>query len=382
MRIAFLGCGYVSNMYRLTMEKYPELELSGVFDVERSRAETMARLTKSKVYSSFDDLLNDDSVELVLNLTNPAEHFETTKALLHTGKHVYTEKPIALHLSEAQELVALAEEKSLLLSSAPCTLHNPVAQTLWQALNDNVAGKVRLIYAAMDDGMVHRAPTAKWINEAGVAWPAIDEFETGCTIEHAGYVLTWLCAMFGPAESLTAFSDIIQPDKVPGIDIHPAPDFSVATIKFRSGVILRMTNGIYAEHDHQLMLFGDDGVLGIDDPRNDRAKVKLRRYHTIRRKRFLSPFATRLPLLGGSEKIASYRGSQTRDFCRSIVDMVEAIKTGRPPYMTAAFALHITELTLACHFATHPSGKDLGYQKMPYIPVTDFEPMHPLSWAD
>jgi predicted dehydrogenase len=378
MRIAFLGCGYVSNMYRLTMEKYPQLELNGVFDLERSRAETMARLTNSKVYASFNELLNDD-VELVLNLTNPTEHYETTKALLNSGKHVFSEKPIALNLSKAQELVALAERKSLLLSSAPCTLHNPVAQTLWHALNNNVVGNVRLVYAAMDDGMVNRAPTAKWINEAGVAWPTIDEFETGCTIEHAGYVLTWLCAMFGPAEQLTAFSDIIQPDKISGIAIKPAPDFSVATIKFRSGVIARMTNGIYAEHDHQLQLFGDDGVLSIEDPRNDRAKIKLRRYHTIRRKRFLSPLAKHLPLLGGSEKIASYRGSQTRDFCRSIVDMVEAIETERSPYMTAAFALHVTELTLACHFATHPTGKESDYIKMPYFPVTDFKPMQPLS---
>jgi predicted dehydrogenase len=361
------------------MEKYPQLELSGVFDVERSRAETMASLTNSKVYASFNDLLNDVSVDLVLNLTNPAEHYETTKSLLNAGKHVYSEKPIALRLDHAQELVALAEEKSLLLGSAPCTLHNPVAQTLWQALNDDIVGKVRLVYAAMDDGMVSRAPTAKWINEAGVAWPSIDEFETGCTIEHAGYVLTWLCAMFGPVEQLTAFSEIIQPDKVPGIDIHPAPDFSVTTIKFRSGVVARMTNGIYAEHDHQLQLFGDDGVLSIEDPRNDRAKIKLRRYHTIRRKRFLSPRAKLLPILGGSEKIAAYRGSQTRDFCRSIVNMVEAAETGKQPYMTAAFSLHITELTLACHYATHPSGKELGYNKMPYIPVTDFKPMKPLS---
>lgn len=49
MKLAFLGCGYVVNMYRLTMGMHPELELVAVADAERSRAENMARLTGARV---------------------------------------------------------------------------------------------------------------------------------------------------------------------------------------------------------------------------------------------------------------------------------------------------------------------------------------------
>ena len=182
MRVAFLGCGYVANMYRLTLPAHPELELAGVYDTERSRAEGMARLTGARAYPDLDALLADASVKLVLNLTNPRAHYETTRALLEAGKHVYTEKPLAMRLDEAKALVALAEAKGLQLSSAPCTLLNPVAQTLWRTLRSGAIGPVRLVYAEMEDGMVPRAPVAKWINEAGVAWPAVDEFETGCTV--------------------------------------------------------------------------------------------------------------------------------------------------------------------------------------------------------
>ena len=378
MKIAILGCGYVANMYRLTLAMHPELVLSGVFDIERSRSETFARLTGVPAYPSFDALLEDKSTGIVLNLTNPAAHFETTKALLEAGKHVYTEKPLAMKFPEAQALVELAEARNLLLVSAPCTLLNPVAQTLWQAVRDEIIGSTRLVYAEMEDGMVPRAPYAKWINEAGTAWPAMDEFETGCTVEHAGYVLTWLCAMFGPAETVTAHSEILLPDKIEGVRLRPAPDFSVATIRFTSGVVARMTNGIYATHDHRLRLFGDDGVVTVDDPRSDTSPIRVQRYHELRRKRFLSPRARRLPLRGGREKIVHYRGSQTRDFCRAIADMAAAIKEGRPPYMDARFALHVTELTLAAHHSGRSDAVGVDIGAMPYSPVTSFDRMEPL----
>jgi len=379
MRVAILGCGYVANMYRLTFPADSGLEIAGVFDRERARASSMARLTGAIEYASFEALL-DDNVDLVLNLTNPRSHHETTRALLESGKHVFSEKPLTTRLDDARELVDLAERRGLLLSSAPCTLLNPVAQTVWRRLRENAVGPVRLVYAEMEDGMVPRAPTAKWINEAGVGWPVIDEFESGCTMEHAGYVLSWLCAFFGPAESLTAYSDILQPDKIPGLDIAQAPDFSVACIKFRSGVVARMTNGIYATHDHRMTFFGDDGILSVNDPRNDTSAIRERLYYTLRRRRTLGP-ARKIRLLGERERIATYRGSQSRDFWRAVVDMAHAIEEGRPAYLSARLALHVTELTLACQ-----SGGALGgVTGMPnsglYIPETDFEPMEPLSWA-
>ena len=388
MRLAFLGCGYVANMYRLTLPMHPELRLVGVCDRERARAENMARLTGARVYPDLDALLGDGEVDLVVNLTNPHAHAETTRAALEAGKHVYTEKPVAMDLPSAEALADLANARGLMLCSAPCTLMNPVAQTLWRALREERAGQVRLVYAEMEDGMVHRAPTAKWINEAGTAWPAADEFEVGCTVEHAGYVLSWLCAMFGPVERMTAHSEILVEQKMPDRWLAPAPDLSVATLVFASGTVARLTNGLYAEHDHRLRVFGDDGVLTVEDPRNDRSAVTLRRYHTIRRRRFLSPRARKLKLLGGRERIPGYRGSQTRDFCRVLADMAAAARAGRAPYMDARFALHITEVTLACHFATHPTGAAEGvgapgdgFGPMPYHPKSRFAPLAPLPMA-
>jgi predicted dehydrogenase len=376
MPIAMLGCGYVANMYRLTLGGHQGLRLAGVFDRERARSETMARLTGAPAYPSFDALLVDDSVPLVLNLTNPHAHYETTRALLEAGKHVYTEKPLAMRLDEARLLVELAERRGLFLAGAPTTLLNPVAQTVWRALRENAIGTVRLVYAEMEDGMVGRAPVAKWINEGGVAWPAVDEFQTGCTVEHAGYVLSWLCAFFGPAECVTAYSDLVDPEKRADVALRPAPDFSVACVKFRSGVIARITNGLYADHDHRLVFWGDEGAIEVADPRSDRSAVTLRRYRTVRRRRYLSR-GRRLRLIGGRERIAAYRGSQSRDFCRAVAEMAAAIRSGRAPYLGGRFALHVTELTLKAHEGTAATGDSGGTHRL----HSDFPPMEPLAWA-
>ncbi|MEJ1472107.1 MAG: Gfo/Idh/MocA family oxidoreductase [Candidatus Sedimenticola sp. (ex Thyasira tokunagai)] len=377
MKLAILGCGYVAYMYRLTLPMHPELELVGVADTERSRAENMARITNTKCYENLEAILDDQSVDLVLNLTTPQSHYVTTRACLQAGKHVYSEKPLAMTLEDAMSLVALSEQKNLMLSSAPCTLMNGVAQSLWKELKNNSIGRVRLVYAEMEDGMVTRAPVKTWINEAGTAWPYVNEFETGCTVEHAGYVMSWLVAFFGPAISVTAYSDTLVEDKVTGQLINDTDDFSVACIKFQSGVVARMTNGIYAEHDHRLRFFGDEGAISVDDPRSDDSRIKIQRYHTIRRRRFLSPWYRKLSIESSysGEKITKYRGSQTRDFCRVISDMAQALKENRAPYIGARFSLHVTELTLACHFS-----RDLAKQgKMPYLMTSSFEPMEHLS---
>jgi len=118
----------------------------------------------------------------------------------------------------------------------------------------------------MDDGMVFRMPYRTWASAAGAPWPAKDEFEVGCTFEHAGYYLTWFPAFFGPARLVTAFSACLVPDKKTDVSLErKAADFSVACITFESGVVVRLTCSIIAPHDHTLRIIGDRGVLGTHD---------------------------------------------------------------------------------------------------------------------
>lgn len=372
--IAIVGCGFVADYYINSLSLHPELKLVGVMDRNSSRASSFAAYHSiPHIYGSLDELLEDSNVDIVLNLTNPSSHYSVSKACLEALKHVYSEKPLAMEMSQAEELVNLAEQRGLYLSSAPCSLLSETAQTVWKALRENQIGKVRLVYAEMDDGLVHQMPYKKWLSKSGIPWPYKDEFEVGCTLEHAGYYVTWLTAFFGRAETVSAFSSCLIPDKqteVP-LDIN-APDFSVACIKFASGVVARLTCSIVAPHDHSLRIIGDQGILGIHDCWYYGAPVYIRRSINIGRKRLEGVWKQRYPLVKKAPRMG-YKGAQQMDFCRGVAEMASAITQARDCRLSARFSLHNNEIVLAIQ-----NSLETG---CPYKITSSFEPIEPMPWA-
>ena len=374
MKIAIIGCGFVADYYLSTLPFHPQLELAGVTDIDQERLRQFASFYSVPTYSSTEELLADPAVDIVLNLTNPRNHYEVSKACLEAGKHVYSEKPLAMTIPEAKELVAFAEAKGLYISSAPCSLLGETAQTVWKALREQVVGKVRLVYAEMDDGLVHKMPYQQWLSASGKPWPYKDEFEVGCTLEHAGYYINWLTAFFGPAVSVTAFSACLVVDKQTDVALEPddTPDFSVACIKFQSGLVARLTCSIVAPHDHELKIIGDNGILSIHDCWNYGDSVYIQRLMQIRRKVFMNPIRKKIPLVKKPLKLKT-RGAQQMDFCRGVAEMAAAITEKRPSRMAADISLHNNELAIAIQ-DTLETG---GYYEM----TTSFIPVVPMDWA-
>lgn len=378
MRIAIVGCGYVANFYIRTLPLYPELQLLGVMDRDDRRAKKFSDFFAIPQYRSIDEILNDPRVESVVNLTNPASHFEISKACLEAGKHVYSEKPLALSFSEAKQLVDLAERKGLLLASAPSRILAETAQTMWKALRENVIGDPYLTYAEMDDGLVHRMPYRKWVNELGTAWPYQNEFETGCTLEHAGYVVSLLTAFFGPVQTVTAFSSLRIPEKLPDVATkNDAPDFSVACLKFMSGMVARLTCSIIAPPDHSIRIFGSNGILCTDDIWKPRAPVYVKRSIKIKRSTVSLPWKSNYPMVGPPTTLARAQirqlGGKKVDYCLGIAEMANAIHNSRPCRLSSQYCLHHDEIVLAIHNAMETGTH--------YNVTTTFEPMEPMPWA-
>lgn len=374
MNLAIVGCGFVADYYLTSLPCHPELKLLGVTDIVSERADNFANFHNVPKYDSFESLIADTRVEMVLNLTNPRSHYEVSKAALIAGKHVYSEKPLAMNLPQAKELVELAEERNLHIASAPCSLLGESAQTIWKALREKVVGQVRVVYAEMDDGLVHLMPYQRWQSLSGIPWPSKDEFEVGCTLEHAGYYLAWLVAYFGPARSVTSFASIQVPDKLTAEPLNmESPDLSVACIQFESGVVARLTCTILAPHDHTLRIVGDKGVLYTEDSWLYKSKVYSRKMMKIRRRVFLSPLKKRYPLAKAPYPDAKTKGSQSMDFARGPAEVAESIRLGRACRLSNEYSLHVNELALAIHNAK----ENPGLYKM----TTSFEPIEPMSWA-
>lgn len=374
MNIAIIGCGFVADYYIDTLANYPWLKLLGVMDRNKERAVKFSKFYSVPMYNSLDEVLADSRVKIVLNLTNPRSHFEVSKACLEAGKHVYSEKPLAMSFADAQELVNLATERGLYLSSAPCSLLGETAQTIWKALREEVIGQVRLVYAEMDDGLVHRMPYRKWFSASGTPWPYKDEFEVGCTLEHGGYYLAWFPAFFGPAQTVTAFSSCLIPDKETDEPLEvTAPDFSVACIKFASGVVTRLTCSNIAPHDHSLRIIGDEGILHIRDCWDYKSPIKITRRYNIRRRTILTPWGQKYPLVKQKTSKYTVKGSQQMDFCRGVAELAGAILERRSCRLSMQYSLHVNELVLAIQNALETGA--------PYIMKSSFDEIAPLPWA-
>lgn len=380
---AIIGCGYVADFYLATLANHDRLELVGAWDHDPARLKAFTTYHGLHAYGSLQEVLADERVQLIANLTNPRSHFAVSKAALEAGKHVYSEKPLATELADAEALVELAEAKGLLIASAPCSVLSETAQTVWKALREGRIGTPRLIYAELDDGNVAAMDYAKWISDSGAPWPAKDEFEVGCTLEHAGYWLTWLTAFFGPVARMTSFAAVALPVK-PGLDLDPADtnDYASAHFEFASGPVARLTCSVYAAHDHRLRIFGDEGTLFVDKVWDYGATVRATRRNrwTSRAEKYpqlaslvgLGPKA--IPLVRKPPFTVKSRGTRNRmDFCRGIADLAEALSSGTPPKLTARWSLHVNELVLAMQ-------KPAQYGAVREIKST-FEGFQPMPWA-
>ena len=390
---AILGCGYVAEFYGATLGNAPEVRACGAYDINPTALAGYLKVFPGRAYETFDALLRDSEVEMVLNLTNPRVHFETTQRCLLAGKHVYSEKPLGMTLSEATALSTLAHERGLQLASAPCSVLSDTAQTLCKAVRDGVIGRIRLVYANFDDGMIApRMSPWNWTNRTGAHWPAKDEFEVGCTYEHAGYVLTWLAALFGPARTVSSFASCQIPDK--GIPVDSmAPDFTVGCIGYDNGIVARVTCGLVAPHDKSLTLIGDNGILSVTNVREDTGPVWLQRYsesgwrgrlvrYGNQLKRRLEHQLTgvpwpagdwnwrqRLPLIStGKRQFVS--ASKPVDFSRGPQDLAQAIRDSRPSRLGSELGVHIVELVEALqHPERRSEGATLRTQFAPILPL-------------
>lgn len=367
--VAIIGCGFVADLYLRSFALYPDVKICGVFDRNPNRLTQFCTYWNLRAEPTQEALFASlPKGALILNLTNPGDHFTVSQACLGAGFHVFSEKPLTLTMHEASTLYAQAHMNGLHFATAPSSVLGEAAQTLGHALRKGSAGMPKLIYAELDDGFISQAPYKSWKSESGAAWPYADEFATGCTLEHAGYYLSWLIAWFGPVKSVTSASASLG-------DAYAdmAPDFSTATVFFTSGMVARLTTSIVASHNHKIQIFGDKGVLSMKRAWDNGAPVRFHRRFTLRRKLVEHPFGKRLRLHGPTHPKVKRFGAAAMNFALGPVEMLEALEAGDIPRLSGDYALHLNEVTLAVANGGHTGGT----QEM----ATTCTVMEPMPWA-
>ncbi|MGQ9681927.1 MAG: Gfo/Idh/MocA family protein [Anaerolineae bacterium] len=350
LRVAIVGCGNIAGRYAETLKAYPQVRVLGAYDLITERAEAMVAQHGGRVYQTLDDVLADSEVEVVVNLTIHHAHAEVISRCLNAGKHVYSEKPLALTYSEARGLVDLAAAKGLRLSCAPMTFMGEAQQTAWKVIREGRLGKVRLVYAEVNHGRIE-------------SWHPNPEpfYKVGVLFDVGVYPLTLVTTFFGPARRVTAFGTVLYPDRVTkeGRPFHiDTPDCVLAAIELADGTIVRLTANFYVRSTLQrgLEFHGDLGSLHLGCFQSFNAAVQFARFGE------------------GFEPVPYVRPPfEGIDWGRGPAEMADAMAAGRRQRTTGAQAAHIVEILEAITTSFH--------EGRPVDVSSTFEPPAPMEWA-
>ena len=349
MRVALVGAGVIADRYAECISAEPRLVFAGATDLLPERAARLAELHGGTAYATLDELLADDAVDLVVNLTAPRVHAEVTAACLEAGKHVHTEKPVALDGGDAHRLAELAAARGVRLGCAPATLLGEAQQTAWKLVREGGLGEVRAVYAEANWGRIETwHPTPEGLYESGPA------FDVGI------YPLTIVTGIFGPVRRVTGYATTLLPERVrkDGVPFTlTTPDFYVAALEL-DDVVVRLTATFWVGPGKQrgLELHGGEASLWLPDW----AGFDSRLQRTSDGERY-----EEVPLLR-----EPYRGT---DWARALVDLADAVAEGRPHRMGAAHAAHVVDVLNAVDASRRDGG--------PVEVRSEFPPPAPLDWA-
>ena len=349
LSVAIAGCGDISRPYAQTIQAYDYLQLRGFWNRTPAKAETLAQDFGGQVYPSLEALLEDPQVEVVVNLTTQKVHADIVRRCLQAGKHVHSEKPLAMTWQEAAELANLAKEKGLRLSVCPVTFMGEAQQTLLNALRQGLAGKIRVIYAEVN---WHRLET----------WHPNPEpfYAVGAHYDVAVYPLSIITAFLGPAVRVQSIGKMLLPERCMP-DGRPftitTPDFNLALIELASGALIRLTSNFYVSwetNQRGIEFHGDAGSLYLSSWERFDSKIEYAP--------FGEPYQP-LPCLR-----SPYPGIE---WGRALAELFAALQAGRPHRPSADLAVHTLEILNAIDHSVL-SGK-------PVELVTSFDPIEPID---
>lgn len=136
--VGVIGAGVISSHYLENLTRFPDLNVVAIADLDQERARARARHFGLR-HLLVHELLAHDDIEIVLNLTVPAAHFDVSARILASGKHVWSEKPLAISRREARLLLDKAGRRGLRVACAPDTFLGGALQTAQRAV---LAGRI------------------------------------------------------------------------------------------------------------------------------------------------------------------------------------------------------------------------------------------------
>ncbi|MFH1783891.1 MAG: Gfo/Idh/MocA family oxidoreductase [bacterium] len=262
LKAGVIGCGKIAQ--RLHLPQYEgcgKVEIAAVCDWDKNLAQQMAdQYGVKNVYTNHNDLLNNKDIDVVSVCIPNYEHCEVVKAAAEAKKHVLCEKPIAMSLKEASEMIEACEKNKVLFMVEQTQRFDPNHEVAKEVLEDGMLGKILSVWARIG----HAGPeywnpdAADW--KGGTAWYVTKEQSGGGALIDVGIhiydLVRWLMGE-EVVEISGRTATLVKPFKV--------EDHGIAHLKFESGAIGGF--GVsWNTRPYQVILFfyGEKGTMKVE----------------------------------------------------------------------------------------------------------------------
>ena len=272
IRVAMVGCGRISDLHQLGYQDREDARIVAVCDTSRSRAKKKAReWGVDKVYTDYQQVLEDKEVDLVELLTPHHLHCPMTLQAAAAGKHISVQKPMALDVTEADQMIAAADKAGVMLRIYENFVYYAPAVKARQMIDAGEIGDIRAIRLHVSTGTADTSwnvPLSAWL------WRFNDRLSGGgpLVFDHGYHLFSIAYYLGGPVEKVFAWIDETPVKQAAGMVKIDAPAMIMFQYKasHRYGVLdiehtpdMRIHSQYYADDD-RIEIVGDKGILFIN----------------------------------------------------------------------------------------------------------------------
>ena len=327
MKAAIVGCGVISDIYLESLKnRFKIIEVAACYDRNDWKMQEKAEKYGIKA-RSYEEILKDPSIEMIINLTSPAGHYPLTKLALEHGKHVYSEKMLAVELNEGKELLQLAREKKLRIGVAPDTILGGSIQTARYILDKGLIGEPLTAVISLNRNYTVFSDLLPHLLKRGGTFP----FDVGC------YYINALAYVLGPAKRITAFSRKYKPERIgKRVDkdwfgekmVLEDDNIMSSVVEYENGVLcsVHFNSESILDEEPRLEIYGTEGILAMGDPNQFGSPVYLKK------------------ALGEKIQFPFTHGYQNNSRGVGAAEMAWALQNGREHRTSMEMAYHVFEM--------------------------------------
>jgi predicted dehydrogenase len=272
--VGIVGAGVISAEYLRTLAKLPDVEARFVADLDLARAQARATEFDVPRSGSVAELLADDGVRIVVNLTVPKAHVEVALQAVAAGKHLWNEKPFALDRASGQELLDAAAAAGVRVGTAPDTFLGPGIQSALRLVRSGAIGTpIGALTLLQGPGPESWHPDPDFLYQPGA----------GPLFDIGPYYLTALVQLLGPFSQVVATATRAREERRIGSGPRRGERFPV-TVATHVGALYGFAGGASAQSvfsfdsplvRRRLEVTGTDATMVLPDPNTFGGSVEL-----------------------------------------------------------------------------------------------------------